>query len=298
MKYNKLYFKLVDKAKNRDPNILEYYENHHIIPRCLGGLDVKDNIASFTAREHYLAHWLLTKMIPNDLGVKHNIDAYKRKMACAFNNMCQIGDNQKRQYTSRQFDIARRAFSANHPCKDPVIKQKISNALIKLPRIDCTFCNNSYSLNNINLHLKTCSMNPNRILKIPKCTGLQETRICKCGCGQEFTVSDTSYQQYATRKCLVAIGNAKHSQTLKAKLANMSEEEKSEYVKRSLGSCDHAARAKAISEAKRGKSTNQQKIMGERYAAMNDGEFEDFLKTKNKWVHVRLRKLREKYRTI
>lgn len=39
-----------------------YTEKHHIIPRCLGGSNEQINIAVLTAREHYIAHLLLTKM--------------------------------------------------------------------------------------------------------------------------------------------------------------------------------------------------------------------------------------------
>lgn len=52
----------MEKSKNR---ILEgYAEKHHIIPRCLGGTDDKDNIAMLTPEEHFLAHQLLVKIYP------------------------------------------------------------------------------------------------------------------------------------------------------------------------------------------------------------------------------------------
>jgi len=43
-----------------------YYEKHHVIPRCLGGKDTYDNLVLLTAREHYLAHYLLTKIYPSN----------------------------------------------------------------------------------------------------------------------------------------------------------------------------------------------------------------------------------------
>ena len=49
-----------------------YYEVHHIIPRCFGGEGEKrewkthPNLVLLTAREHYLAHYLLWKMYPNN----------------------------------------------------------------------------------------------------------------------------------------------------------------------------------------------------------------------------------------
>lgn len=47
-----------------------YFEFHHIIPRCLGGTNDKSNIIPLTAREHYLAHYLLSKINPNNEGLK------------------------------------------------------------------------------------------------------------------------------------------------------------------------------------------------------------------------------------
>ena len=61
-KYTTLYFKIIQKAKQRTTNI-GYTENHHIHPRALGGSDEPSNLIRLSAREHYLVHWLLTKML-------------------------------------------------------------------------------------------------------------------------------------------------------------------------------------------------------------------------------------------
>ena len=39
-----------------------YFERHHIVPRSCGGSNAKDNIVALTAREHFLAHWLLYRI--------------------------------------------------------------------------------------------------------------------------------------------------------------------------------------------------------------------------------------------
>jgi hypothetical protein len=41
----------------------EYIEKHHIIPKCIGGNDKKENISQLTAKEHRLVHLLLPKMV-------------------------------------------------------------------------------------------------------------------------------------------------------------------------------------------------------------------------------------------
>lgn len=59
-KYTRWYFSIVTRAKSR---ILDcYVERHHVLPRSLGGSDDDSNLASLTAKEHFVCHHLLTKM--------------------------------------------------------------------------------------------------------------------------------------------------------------------------------------------------------------------------------------------
>lgn len=60
MNYNKHYDLLMIKAVARK-SIDGYFERHHIIPRALGGGDF-NNLVDLTAREHFIAHWLLAKI--------------------------------------------------------------------------------------------------------------------------------------------------------------------------------------------------------------------------------------------
>jgi hypothetical protein len=71
MNYSQIYDNLILKAKQesriRHKGI--YYEKHHIIPRCLGGSDNDDNLVLLTAREHFIAHKLLTYIYPHNRGI-------------------------------------------------------------------------------------------------------------------------------------------------------------------------------------------------------------------------------------
>jgi len=59
-KYTRWYNQIVKNAQIR---ITEgYTERHHIQPRSLGGADGQSNLVDLTAREHFVCHWLLTKM--------------------------------------------------------------------------------------------------------------------------------------------------------------------------------------------------------------------------------------------
>ena len=62
-KYSKYYFNIINRAKSRDLPLNTYTEKHHIIPKCLGGNNSKDNLVKLTAREHFICHKLLTKMV-------------------------------------------------------------------------------------------------------------------------------------------------------------------------------------------------------------------------------------------
>jgi len=63
-KYEKWYAAITERAKHR--TIDGYKESHHIIPHSLGGSNDPSNLVDLTAREHFICHWLLTKMYTDD----------------------------------------------------------------------------------------------------------------------------------------------------------------------------------------------------------------------------------------
>jgi len=83
MNYQKHYNALIERAKDRK---LECYkEAHHVIPRCMGGNDLPENLVDLTAREHFIAHLLLLKIYPKQYG-----------LIKAVNMMCAESSNQHR----------------------------------------------------------------------------------------------------------------------------------------------------------------------------------------------------------
>jgi hypothetical protein len=60
-KYKKWYYQIINRAFDR--TLSEYTEQHHIIPRSLGGTNNKINLVNLTAREHLICHMLLPKMV-------------------------------------------------------------------------------------------------------------------------------------------------------------------------------------------------------------------------------------------
>lgn len=74
-KYTKIYYQIIENAKGR---INEgYVEKHHIIPRSCGGTDDISNLVSLTGREHFICHWLLTKMVVESTHIRNMLYAFK-----------------------------------------------------------------------------------------------------------------------------------------------------------------------------------------------------------------------------
>ena len=63
MNYKRIYDDIIERAKTR-PRFEGYGENHHILPKCMGGTYDKENMVRLTAREHFICHMLLTKIYP------------------------------------------------------------------------------------------------------------------------------------------------------------------------------------------------------------------------------------------
>lgn len=69
MNYTTIYNNLIQRAVNR--SLDGYRESHHIIPKCLGGNDTKENLVDLTPEEHYIAHLLLMKIYPENNSLIH-----------------------------------------------------------------------------------------------------------------------------------------------------------------------------------------------------------------------------------
>jgi len=65
MNYIKIYEKIIDKADSQNRKKTkegQIYENHHIIPKSVGGLNNKGNLVLLTPKEHYICHKLLVEI--------------------------------------------------------------------------------------------------------------------------------------------------------------------------------------------------------------------------------------------
>lgn len=114
MDYFKIYDSLMRRSLNR--NLEGYSEKHHIVPKCIGGTDVSENIVKLTAKEHYIAHRLLIEMYPSE-----------KKLKYAFWMMCTMKTESQDRYkvSSRTYEYAKLLIST----KSESTKKKISDSL-------------------------------------------------------------------------------------------------------------------------------------------------------------------------
>jgi hypothetical protein len=94
MNYYKIYYSIIESRKRN--KYVGYTECHHILPRCLGGSDDKDNLVNLSAKEHFICHLLLTKMYT--VGTNEYY-----KMCHAFMMMLVSNKSQSRYITSKRY---------------------------------------------------------------------------------------------------------------------------------------------------------------------------------------------------
>lgn len=85
MNYQKIYDDICKRGQVRELTKEIYTEKHHIVPKCLGGGNEKSNLTKLTAREHFLVHYILTRIYPGNSKIWN---------ACF--KMCQTSKNQQR----------------------------------------------------------------------------------------------------------------------------------------------------------------------------------------------------------
>ena len=104
-KYTRIYNRITARATERA--LIGYRENHHVVPRSMGGTNAKSNMVSLTAREHFICHWLLTKMVTG---------ADRAKMVYALRMMRVSNDLQNRyetKITARVYEKYKKEHAIN-----------------------------------------------------------------------------------------------------------------------------------------------------------------------------------------
>lgn len=136
--YKKLILRGLTRSTDKEEakTIFGYIESHHIIPHCMNGSDVKENIVFLTPEEHFVAHQLLLKIYPSCNGL-----ATACIIMCTDKNGKRI-NNKKFGWIKRKFSLERSEMMSgeNHPMfgkqhsKETKLKISITLSGRKLPQ--------------------------------------------------------------------------------------------------------------------------------------------------------------------
>lgn len=107
MNYEAVYNRLIEKRRNNPITKKDCYcEEHHIIPRSLGGANSKENLINLTAKEHYVAHHILSVWYREKFGEESN--EYKC-MVYAWWYVC--GKHKRKFISARTYESLKREIA-------------------------------------------------------------------------------------------------------------------------------------------------------------------------------------------
>lgn len=81
-KYTRWYYQIINSAIER--KTVSNPDRHHIIPKCMGGSNHADNLVNLTAREHFICHRLLIKMVDAKFKSKMIYAAWQQSRSAKF----------------------------------------------------------------------------------------------------------------------------------------------------------------------------------------------------------------------
>ena len=130
-----------------------YHERHHIIPKCLGGTNDKENLIDLFAREHFIAHKLLAKENPDNNSLTYawscmafvkrdDIDRYEltpeeyEEAKIAMSNACKGENNQF--YGKRHSEETRMKMRKSHVSENATLAKLTEEDVINILKMMCS----------------------------------------------------------------------------------------------------------------------------------------------------------------
>lgn len=97
-RYSDRYRKIISHYQKAE--VTGFTERHHIMPKCMGGNDEGKNLVYLPPKAHFIVHYLLTKMYPDNKKLKH-----------AFAMMGVSNQHQDRKQTGKLYEFSKKARS-------------------------------------------------------------------------------------------------------------------------------------------------------------------------------------------
>jgi hypothetical protein len=200
MNYQRIYDQLIERAKNR--NLEGYKEKHHILPKCLGGSNDKENLVELTAREHFLCHMLLCEIYPK------SIKLYQALWLMSTNKNKREGKRYK--ITSRVYERLKTEASKIYKNRKQTQEEKIKRINSQIltwdkKRKEQGLIINENNINNfIKLYpnINLTENNKHCINYIYNNNYNIKDVICLCGKGiKRFQNYTQGYKKYCSQKC-------------------------------------------------------------------------------------------------
>lgn len=273
-----------------------YYEAHHILPKSIFPEYIKEkwNLVLLTPEEHIKSHRLLVNMTEGD---------FKYKMIhAAWCMICRkTGDRGLYEVSDDEYGEIKRMWTETMSkqnrgriCSEQT-KRKISNA--NKGRKPCQETLSAAILHNTGRKRDPISVEKSRLAQIGNnnvlgynwwTNGVDDTLSDSCPGASWYLGRTFKFSEETRRK----IGESGKGRIRSEK----SKQAQSEKMKGYVWSEEFGAK---VSAGKKGKKTNQQEIMGRRYASLSDLEFNEYISTmksllaknratnlRNKWMIV------------
>lgn len=170
MNYQRIYDRIISRAKERKLEAGTYKERHHIIPRCMNGTDDEDNLVDLTPEEHYVCHQLLVKIYPGNIKLMYAVFFLSSTTS-------------KQRKSNKIYGWMRRQLSAHR------MNGKI---------VACKQCNKEFYANKS----QVARDRPYCSKECYKQTFLPFVTRCCSGCGGKFKVLSTRTTKHCSRSCL------------------------------------------------------------------------------------------------
>jgi len=148
MNYKKMYDNLIKFRQDKKLPSDVYTEKHHILPRCMGGDDTKENLVRLTPEEHFFCHKLLCEIHPEVAGLRFALISLtwgdkraNNKLVGHFRRLHAktVGESSKERWKDPEYRDFIMSFSIGRVWSDDV-KEKIRKSILEYYASDeCDF---------------------------------------------------------------------------------------------------------------------------------------------------------------